>query len=123
MPGNRPPCNTSTKWATTWAGTAAIKTMEPPKAPKTPKKAFFNSVISVSSVVPNSLLTTQYDAKRRVAVVYENFVVVVAMGLRQDGSLKANFVTCYQAENSIGKIRSSPAWSRGECLLLLGGGL
>lgn len=64
----------------------------------------------------------QHDATRRVAVVYEDFVVVVAMGLKQDGSLKANFVTCYQADNSIGKIRSSPAWSRAACLRLLRGG-
>lgn len=63
----------------------------------------------------------QYDATRRVAVVYEDFVVVVAMGLKQDGSLKANFVTCYQADNSIGKIRNSPPWSLAACLRLLGG--
>ncbi len=63
----------------------------------------------------------QYDATRRVAVVYEDFVVVVAMGLKQNGTLKANFVTCYQADNSIGKIRQSPAWSRAACLRLLGG--
>lgn len=61
----------------------------------------------------------RYRATRRVAVVYEDFVVVVAMGLKQDGSLKANLVTCYQADNSIGKIRSSPAWSKAECLALL----
>lgn len=63
----------------------------------------------------------QYDTTRRVAVVYEDFVVVVAMGLKLDGSLRANFVTCYQADNSIGKIRASPAWSREACLRLLGG--
>lgn len=63
-----------------------------------------------------------YDSTRRVAVVYEDFVVVVAMGLKQDGSLKANFVTCYQADNSIGKIRASPVWSRAGCLQLLGVG-
>ncbi len=62
-----------------------------------------------------------YDATRRVAVVYEDFVVVVAMALKLDGSLKANFMTCYQADNSIGKIRTSPAWSREACLRLLGG--
>jgi hypothetical protein len=61
----------------------------------------------------------RYRATRRVAVVYEDFVVVVAMGLKQDGSLKANLVTCYQADNSILKIRSSPAWSKAECLALL----
>jgi hypothetical protein len=55
-----------------------------------------------------------------VAVVYEDFVVVVAMGLKLDGSLKANFVTCYQADNSIGKIRRSPVWSRVDCVRQLG---
>ena len=66
-------------------------------------------------------VTCTYDSTRRVSVVYEDFVVVVSMGLKQDGSLKANFVTCYQADNSIGKIRTSPAWSRAECLRQLGG--
>ncbi len=51
-----------------------------------------------------------YDSSRRVAVVYEAFMVVLAMGLKQNGMLKANFVTCYQADNSIGKIRTSPVW-------------
>ena len=46
----------------------------------------------------------QHDARRRVAVVCEDFVVVVAMSLKKDGSLKANLVTCYRADNSIGKI-------------------
>lgn len=62
-----------------------------------------------------------YDASRRVAVVYEDFVVVVTLGLKQDGALKANFVTCYQADNSIGKIRTSPLWSLADCLSLLRG--
>ena len=62
-----------------------------------------------------------YDSTRRVAVVYEDFVVVVAIGLKLDGSLKANFVTCYQADNSIGKIRRSPVWSRVDCVRQLGG--
>lgn len=64
--------------------------------------------------------TRSYDATRRVAVVYEDFVVVIAMKLSRDGSLRANFVTCYQADNSIGKIRTSPAWSRAACLTALG---
>lgn len=57
-----------------------------------------------------------HDARRRVAVVYENFVVVIKMSMKKNGTLKANFVTCYQADNSIGKIRNSPAWSRETCL-------
>ena len=66
-------------------------------------------------------MSRTYDNTRRVAVVYEDFVVVVAMGLKQDGALKANFVTCYQADNSIGKIRTSPLWSQADCLRQLGG--
>ena len=59
----------------------------------------------------------RYDDTRRVAVVYEEFVVVVRFWIRRrDMSLKADFVTCYQADNSIDKIRSSPAWSRSDCL-------
>ncbi|WP_313950916.1 hypothetical protein [Accumulibacter sp.] len=53
--------------------------------------------------------------------LYDNFVVVVAMSLKLDRSLEANFVACYQADNSIGKIRTSPVWSRATCLRLLGG--
>jgi hypothetical protein len=60
--------------------------------------------------------TRHYDPTRRVAVVFEDFVVVVAMGLKRDNSLKANFITCYQADNSIKKIRGSPTWSRLACL-------
>ena len=60
--------------------------------------------------------TRSHDGTRRVAVVYEDFVVVIAMGLKKDGMLKANFVTCYQADNSIGRIRRSPSWSWDECL-------
>lgn len=60
------------------------------------------------------------DATRRVAVVHEEFVVVVEMGMkRHTDQLKANFVTCYQADNSIGKIRASPVWSREACLIAL----
>ena len=62
----------------------------------------------------------QTDFTRRVAVVYEDFVVVVTMSLRRDGQLRANFVTCYQADNSIGKIRAAPLWERATCLAALG---
>lgn len=44
------------------------------------------------------------------------FVVVVSLWKKLDGSLKANFVTCYQADNSISKIRSLPKWSRSDYL-------
>ena len=35
---------------------------------------------------------------------------------KADGTLKANFVTCYDANNSIGKIRQSPLWNKQDCL-------
>lgn len=57
----------------------------------------------------------QYDPIRRVDVVLEDFVVVLQMIKRQDGNLAAQFVTCYQADRSIGKIRQSPAWDREAC--------
>lgn len=63
--------------------------------------------------------TGKYSAKRRVAVVYEDFVVILAMRLKKDESMVGRFLTCYQASNSIGKIRRSPEWTRVECLKAL----
>ncbi|MGQ0665258.1 MAG: hypothetical protein ACT4P2_17115 [Pseudomonadota bacterium] len=57
-----------------------------------------------------------YDPARRVDLLLEDFVVVLSLGLRQDGALKANFVTCFQADNSIDKIRRSPLWAARDCL-------
>lgn len=61
----------------------------------------------------------RYAPDRRVSVVYEDFVVIVSLVLKTDGVLKGKFVTCYQADNSIGKIRSSPNWERDLCLRAL----
>ena len=61
----------------------------------------------------------KYDPGRRVCVVYEEFVVILKMRLKKNGTLKAEFVTCYQADNSIGKIKNSPKWSREACLAVL----
>ncbi|MBN2427892.1 MAG: hypothetical protein JXK94_06130 [Deltaproteobacteria bacterium] len=58
----------------------------------------------------------QYDGTRRVAVVYEDFVVVVQMRIDKRDRLKANFVTCYQADNSIHRVGQSPNWSYTDCL-------
>ncbi len=57
-----------------------------------------------------------YDPGRRVDLLYEDFVVVLGLGLRRDGMLRANFITCFQADNSIAKIRRSPLWTREACL-------
>ena len=67
----------------------------------------------------------RYRSDSRVAFVYESFVVVIRLSLRKDGTLKGNFITCYQADNSIGKIRKSPHWEKTICLETLkkkGGG-
>ncbi|UXN57463.1 hypothetical protein [Phyllobacterium zundukense] len=58
----------------------------------------------------------RYDPTRCVSVVFGDFVVVIRLGKKADGTLKANFVTCYLADNSIGKIRQSPLWNREDCL-------
>ena len=65
--------------------------------------------------------TRQYDDVRRVAVAYEDFVVIASMYLSRQGELRGNFITCYQADNSINLIRQSPLWSRQDCLNQLGG--
>jgi hypothetical protein len=60
-----------------------------------------------------------HDDTRRVSVVYESFVVVIELSVNRKGVLKGNFVTCYLADNSINKIKSSPKWDRDKCLELL----
>ena len=56
--------------------------------------------------------TQAHSARRRVTVVVQDFVIVLALTTSRTGVLKANFVTCFKAENSIMKIRQSPAWTR-----------
>lgn len=63
----------------------------------------------------------RYDASRSVAVAYGSFVVVLRFGVKRSGDLKSNFVTCYDADNSIAKIRQSPIWSLQACRDALGG--
>ncbi|WP_319760761.1 hypothetical protein [Maridesulfovibrio sp.] len=62
----------------------------------------------------------QYDPTRRVAVVIQDFVVVIRIKAKRDGSLKAEFITCYKADNSIEKICRSPAWDEQTCRAALG---
>lgn len=58
----------------------------------------------------------RHDATHCVSVVFGDFVVVIRFSKKADGTLKANFKTCYKADNSIGKIRQSPLWNKEECL-------
>lgn len=60
--------------------------------------------------------TKIYDETRRVSVVYDDFVVVIELSLKKDNTLKGNFVTCYVADKSIGKIQQSPLWDKQKCL-------
>lgn len=58
----------------------------------------------------------RHDPTRRVTVVTGDFVVVIALSKRRDGRLKAKFITCYKADNSIAKILNAPLWAREDCL-------
>ena len=64
----------------------------------------------------------KYDVTRRVAVAYGDFVVVVFISVGRSSTLKANFVTCFDANNSIGKIRQSPIWNIADFTSIYGGG-
>ncbi len=59
--------------------------------------------------------TKQIDPTRSVCAAYEEFVVVLSFSLNKKGDLKANFITCYLANNSIEKIRTSPQWTETTC--------
>ncbi|MBA4248692.1 MAG: hypothetical protein C0444_10420 [Microbacterium sp.] len=61
----------------------------------------------------------QHDATRCVCIASGDFVVVIRLRVTSSGGLAANFVTCYVADNSIGKIRSAPAWNETACLAAL----
>lgn len=58
----------------------------------------------------------RHDPTRRVTVVMGDFVVIIALSKRRDGHLKAKFITCYRADNSIQKILGAPLWTREDCL-------
>ena len=50
------------------------------------------------------------DPGSRVAVVYEEFVVVIRIYSDGTGGTRGRFVTAYLADNSIRKIRAMPRW-------------
>ena len=50
------------------------------------------------------------DRNRRVAVVYEEFVVVIDVHQKPDRTYTARFVTAFLADKSIAKIRGMPRW-------------
>lgn len=50
------------------------------------------------------------DCRRRVAIVKNNYVVIILIRKKKDGSLKANFITAFVADKSINKILNMPKW-------------
>ena len=55
----------------------------------------------------------KYDTNRRVAILYEDFVVIIRLRKRKSGeTLIADFVTAFTAENSINKIINMPKWQQ-----------
>ncbi len=48
----------------------------------------------------------RYDQNSRLAIVVNDYVVIVWLRNKEEGK----FVTAYQADNSIGKILTSPRW-------------
>ncbi|WP_374287899.1 hypothetical protein [Desulfovibrio desulfuricans] len=60
-----------------------------------------------------------YDPAWRVAVIVQDFVVVIRLKAKQQG-LVGDFMTCYKADNSIGKISQSPLWDEKACKAALG---
>lgn len=61
-----------------------------------------------------------YDATRSATVACGDFVVVLKFRAKRNGEVVSNFVTCYHADNSIAKIRTSPAWNLAVCRTALG---
>ena len=58
------------------------------------------------------------DPNRRVAVVYEELVVVIKMRKDAGSNLTATFVTAYLADNSLEKIRGMPVWDKNKMPLI-----
>lgn len=56
------------------------------------------------------------EPDRRVAVVIDDYVVIIRMGLTRENVLRADFVTAFCADRSLAKIVSAPAWDRAVCL-------
>ena len=61
-----------------------------------------------------------HDPSRRVELRHENFIVVLIMGIKRDGSLKAEFLTCYAVHNNrLPKVQQAPIWNKTDCIKAL----
>lgn len=54
----------------------------------------------------------KYTTGTRVNIVFGDFVVIISIRITRKGTLKGKFITCYVADNSIGKILKSPRWTK-----------
>lgn len=52
-----------------------------------------------------------YDLKRRVAIVFGDFVVIISLTYTKKKKIKGKFISCFLADNSINKILASPRWT------------
>jgi len=52
----------------------------------------------------------RYDPSARVAIVFNNYVVIIIIRKNKKNRCHADFLTAYVAENSIHKILKSPEW-------------
>ena len=60
--------------------------------------------------------TKTHDPARRVELRFQNFIVVLIMGMTKDGALKAEFLTCYAVNNNrLPKVQQAPAWNIQDC--------
>lgn len=63
--------------------------------------------------------TRSVEPARRVAVMYNDYVVVIELSLKRTGTLKANFVTAFLMEDGTEKIRVNPKWDPAEAMRVL----
>jgi hypothetical protein len=57
-----------------------------------------------------------YEPYRRVSVLHGDFIVVIEFYLNRHDELCAKFITCYDADRSINKIKTAPTWTLDKCL-------
>jgi len=60
-----------------------------------------------------------YSPVRRVSYLIGDFVVIIELRLNSKGILKGNYITSYNADNSIEKIKQSPLWNKEKCIEIL----
>lgn len=60
--------------------------------------------------------TDSYDPSRRVAALFDEFVVIINLSVGKNDEIKGQFNTCFIADASIDKIRQAPLWTKDACI-------